>query len=348
MFSNRIFFFSFWQAGCSEVWKCRLFPSQSHTLTREHASRTPHSAAVTEEGEHAASLWISVQLSCWPAGGSIMQCSTLIPGWLQVMLIIYCQHPTTTVTTQLFTLNNECFWSFSICGCNTFFFSVVDSPKLELCLLCMENVLSGQTCGVHSSACQHSCRRGILWLHSFLQENVRWVTVVSAVSSICKSVLRFNLSTLSPWCGSAAWIQNHPLKRWCSFLTWPSWEKKRIWAITLTLSRNSTGTHRVIFLQQDTIGKLFSEKSSCFIITSVIVQCHFGFHGQIVQVGAFRDIWKVKRRSYSISLQNHTNHPIVQFCKEKKKIQVRSCLFPPPKVTKGYDENSILFIKRGT
>lgn len=52
------------------------------------------------------------------------------------------------------------------------------------------------------------------------------------------------------------------------------------------------------------------------------VQCNFGFHGQIVNAGAFRDIWKFKRRSYSASLQRQTNHPIVLFCKKKKKMAV--------------------------
>lgn len=42
----------------------------------------------------------------------------------------------------------------------------------------------------------------------------------------------------------------------------------------------------------------------------------FGFSSKIVKADAFTDIWRVKRRSYSTSLQSHTHRPIVLLYKE--------------------------------
>lgn len=91
-------------------------------------------------------------------------------------------------------------------------------------------------------------------------------------------------SSLSPQCSATAWIRNQPLKR-CSFLTWPffrkistEWEyEPSHWpCLGIVLAHMSLS-----FLQQG--NKKIFYKKFCFII-SVIVQCHFGFHGQIAKL----------------------------------------------------------------
>lgn len=165
-------------------------------------------------------------------------------------------------------------------------------------------VLSGQTHKLtpdqHSPAHQHSFEN--LWLHTFFARKHHsavwdeWQHMQSAVSSICKSMLRFNLFTLSSVQLDCLNPKSTSEKMLFSHLTlfFKKQQRMRIWTIALTLSRNSTATRELIFLQQDSMRKLFC-KRFCFII-SVIVQCNFGFHGQIVQAGAFRDIWSKSKR----------------------------------------------------
>lgn len=75
-------------------------------------------------------------------------------------------------------------------------------------------------------ACQHSCEEEICGRNCIFFAGERqspvWDEWRRALSSICKSMLRFNLLNLPPQCGSTVSIQNHPLKR-CSFLPRRKW-----------------------------------------------------------------------------------------------------------------------------